>query len=247
MDNVFVLTFLNGLQIENTHTQINGWGCVFTSWYVSVLLWISLFFYFIVSNFGFKLLLLLLWIFIISGLYCSHYGLQTIVHHDVLRGLYSMSIGCVLGQIFFLYKEKALNAIIKVKTRIINTFFELGLLGYLLYAIITTKSHLAKIDIIFLFVLLMIFFIFKLGFLSKILDNNFSKLLGQYSYSIFLSHSVLMHVYKKFWYIEMNMQTFWTSIHGVVLSIIICVMFGVFVYYLVEKPSYSYLKRKYNL
>lgn len=247
MDNVFALFFLNGMHLADNHTEIQGWGSVFPSWYVSVLVWVSLLYFYIIKSFGFKTFNILAWFVVFVGLYCLNYKVNIVINRDVLKALSSMAIGCILGQLFLIYETKITTAIYSLKTKIFYTLVEGGILGYLIYCISTTKSHVGMTDIMFLFSILFVLFILKIGYVSKLLDNKLSKQLGAYSYSVYMTHAIWIHIYAKFWFTPQNTDTVWVSWGGVTLSVIICVVFGILTHYVVEKPATKFVKRKYNL
>ena len=214
MDNIFALFFLNGMQIASNHIEINGWGSVFPSWYVSVLVWVSLLYFYIIKNFGYKVLNVSLWFFVFLGLYVLNHNIVTAFPPDLIRGLSGVGIGCLLAQIFLLYKNyKNTHSGFTVNTtaKIFITFLEIALFGYMIYCLFTTKSHVGHTDIVFLFSILLMLFVSKIGYFSRFLDSNFSKFLGQYSYSIYMTHAILLHLYKKYWFIPGNVGNIWVS------------------------------------
>ncbi len=96
--------------------------------------------------------------------------------------------------------------------------------------------------IILVFTSLFILFLAQRGFLSRMLNNNICFQLGKYSFSAYMIQEIFFNIAKK--YIWPNPD--FGVIHHPVLSIfavifLICI-FGVIVYYIIEKPFYKIIK-----
>ena len=198
IDNLFSIFFLNGLNIANHHSPYGGLGNVHSSWYVSVLVFISMIFFSIIKKYGFKLFNLIIPVLIVLGLYWKSYNIKGAISFHLIRGIYAIGIGTVLGIFYLRYKDSINNVKLNISKRLILTLLEGGILAYLLYGIITTKSHLVMTDIIFLFVILFILFIIRGGYISELLNNDFSVKLGSYSYSIYITHNLWLDIFKKY-------------------------------------------------
>ena len=200
MDNLFSIFFINGISIVKHTSPFGGLGNVHSSWYISVLVFVSLFYFYIIKNYGLKLFNLVIPIIIILGLHVQSYHIKTVFSEGLIRGFVHIGIGILLGEFYLQYKD-TFNRCITEKIKIwLFTFLECGVFGYLLYGLITKKSHLQMTDLVFLFVILFILFIYRGGYLSRLLDNNLSVKLGSYAYSIYITHCLWLDIFKKYWF-----------------------------------------------
>lgn len=201
MDNIFSIFFLNGIQIVHHHSPFGGLGNVHDSWFVSVLFFVSLFYFYLKKNlkdnaFNFVIVGLSL-----LALYWQNENILTFFPLGALRGLSSIGIGCILGQIYVCNREKIKNFRINLFQKILITLMEGGILGYLLFGLMFSKKDRLEVpDLIFLFIVLFILFILKRGYISEFLDNNFSAIVGKYAYSIFITHTLLHDIFAKVYF-----------------------------------------------
>lgn len=249
MDNIFSLLFLNGIQIVKHSSPYLGTGNVHSSWFVSVLFWVSLLYFYIMKYFDRKIFHLLCAIIVYLGLYWKSYNLAIIIPSCCIRGLSSIALGCIIGQIYLSYREHIKNLYLNILSRILITCAELGIFGYLMFGLyFATKDRLVRTDLIFLFVVLFILFIFKKGYFSRLLENNFSVLIGSVSYSIFITHCFWLDIFKKYYFIP-NIVTFSqpkSILSAIAICTFVCTVFGIFTYYLIEKPAVKYLSKKFK-
>jgi peptidoglycan/LPS O-acetylase OafA/YrhL len=85
-------------------------------------------------------------------------------------------------------------------------------------------------------------FLAKKGFLTRFLDNKFSVFLGQFTFSIFVTHAFVI----KLWSICAHKNVFIVNPTITFLLVYVSiVLFGVLTYYLVEKPTSKYFKNKF--
>ena len=248
IENIFSIFFLNGIEIVKHKSQYGGYGNVHSSWYVSTLVCVSLFYFYIIKSWGMKLGNMVIFICILLGLYWLSYNVKTCMPYHFIRGSFSVGIGILLGELYIKYKNYLDLTIKGNAKKFFFTILETGIAGYLLYGIITTKSHLQMTDLVFLFVILFLLFIKKGGYLSRLLDNNLSVKLGSYSYSIYITHCLWLEVFKKYYFTPNIAKVYPQYINGggIVLCLTICIVFGIFTYYLVEKPCTKYLKKRFN-
>ena len=247
MDNIFSIFFLNGLMIVNHHSPYGGLGNDHSSWYVSVLVFVSFLYFTVIKNYGYKLLNTILPLLIVICLYWQSFEATKILPMFLIRGLYCVGIGILLGQFYLKYRKFLESPVKAIRAKVLLTLLEGGVIGYLFYGVITTKSHLMRTDLIFLFIVLFILFIKRGGFFSKVLDNNFSVKLGAYAYSIYITHNLWLDILKKYLFTPEIAQNHANYIGGgVIFAIIICVIFGCITYYLVERPCSKYLKERFK-
>lgn len=253
MEDIFTLLFINGLFITKHMTPFNGTGNMHATWFVSSLIFSSALYTYIIKNYGYKLLNLLLFFIIIIGLYSFSYRVPLVIPESVTRGLYGVGIGVLCGQIYIACRDK-IEAFQKIKSNFINIIFtlaELGIFFYLIFGLCFGKmDRLVLGDFIFLFIFIFFLFIFKIGYFSKLLNNNFSVELGKYAYAIFVTHCFWIEIFGKYWFTEKHYIQFKELIHFhpailfAYIPIIFSIVFGIITYYIVEKPAIKFLKLK---
>lgn len=201
MDNIFALFFLSGMHVAAHHSPAEL-GNIHSTWYVSVLFWISLLYFYLLKNWDRKYFNLIVPIIIFIGMYRWAHNLPTVCEFGVNRGLFGIGLGCMLGELYLKYKDKIENLNMSKISRILITFLEVGVFGYLCFGLaFSTKDRLVNTDLVFLFIILMGLFIIKQGLLSKMLENKFSVMLGSISYAIFVTHTFLLDVFNKYWFV----------------------------------------------
>lgn len=204
MDNIFALLFLNGLQIANHPSPFGGLGNIHSTWFISILFWVSLLYFYVLKKWDRKYFNLLLPIIIIMCLYYRSHNVQIafdIFNFNLIRGVGSISLGCILGLIFNSNIDKIKNITLNKCWKTIFTLAETGIFGYLIFGLFfATKDRLVYTDYIFLFVALFILFVLKQGYFSLLFENKFSVFLGKISYSIFVSHNLLLDIFQKYYF-----------------------------------------------
>lgn len=172
-----------------------------------------------------------------------------IVYHNilnigVLRSIAGVGMGCFIGQfyknIFNISFNLKFDKILKIFITFIEGFLFFIFIGVLL-GFITGHVHLMFITC---FVVLLMLFILKKGYISEFFDKDIWVLLGKYQYSIFILHYILFRIFnisiwKKFPYIVFNYPFL-----PIIFNCTLLIIFTVFTYHLVEEPCAKYLKDK---
>lgn len=250
LDNLLTLLGLNG----NGIALKAGNAGVF--WYVSAMLWILILFYYLLKNFDKKIVNLIIAILIyFSYVFLLHARngsignqLQTfnyIFNVGILRALGGIGIGYFIGEWYKNNKEKIKNLTLSLKTTLIITALELCCLYFIIYNLMLHKlRYNNQIIFIIVFATIIVLFLLNKGYISKALNNDFSVFLGKYTYSIYMTHTLIKEVFKNL--IWKYYLTF--GIAYPVLTIIIALssvlIIGVFTYHCVEKPAAEYIKQK---
>lgn len=223
------------------------------TWYVSVLFWCSLFYFYIIKYFEKKyidLFIPLIIIFCYSFLIHAYKGNITghtqsfdfIYNAGVLRGLAGLGLGIIIAKI---YSELGdLNNKISFYSKIIYSIAE----GVLLYFVINFTclkklSYYSNFIIIVAFAILFFLFLLNKGYISNLLNNRFLGYLGRYTYSIFIIHRFVQNTIKIY---VLPINTNFVSNHiyiTIFLVTLLCIIAGIITYYLIEKPSFNYLKK----
>ena len=243
-DNIFGLFMINNIGIT-TNIGINV-----QSWYISSLILVLLFYFYILKYFQrttvniiISLITLFCYSFLVhiqkgslTGEYTTYYYIFNV---GIMRALSGCGLGYIIGN--YLIGNKSLEKIYNIKYRILMGLFELIIITFLIYNMFLNRLDYSN-DMIYIlaFVFLFIIFIKNCGLLSYLFNNKFSQI-GKYSYSIFMSHRICFAILS---------VTLWKSdfvIHHnhltILSSIILAILFGIIIYYLIEKPFAKYLKQ----
>lgn len=230
-------------------------GCISGSWFVSVLVSVSTFYFYILKHFHKKITdLFIILITIIGYAFLIHVGnghiggniksVAYIFNLGIIRGLSGIGLGIIISNI--LKDLNINNSNHNFKNIFIFSYLEIYIFIFLFNNLTFHKlSYHNDIIIILAFTILFCLFILKKGLLSKTLDINFSAILGKYTYSIFLTHLFIIRIIN--FYIWKPHISF--VIHHQLLQIIIVIfstiLFGILTYHFVEKPFSDYFSKKY--
>ena len=164
----------------------------------------------------------------------------------ILRGLGGIGIGYFIGLFYKEYKYRINNAKLSKMTTIFINVLEIYLFSWSLYYLILHRiSCNNNIIFILYFTILFNLFLFKKGFFTKLLDNDFSVILGRYSYSIYSIHSFIFIVLRNTFWKNHKEFIFTYPMLNVIITIILVFVFAVLTYQFVEKPSAKYLNKKF--
>ena len=114
------------------------------------------------------------------------------------------------------------------------------IIGGMLLNVFRPKNQLLYIIV---FALTIILFLRREGFISRLFENSLWSKLSQYTYSIYICHLFIRALLKQHLYRKMPEFVINYPILNVVLAISLSCLFGVAVYYLVEKPAAKHLKK----
>lgn len=191
-DIILTLFFLNDVGLSNNSTG--------PAWFVSVLFF-SLVFYFILyknsrrltTTFSSANIITFVLIFFCYGCITQKYNGNLDLYKQygsILRGVAGLGVGIFLYNFYATHFPKIS---ISAKAFILYSCFELLLLSWILYTMLfCPKNWLNNYIFIIAFCALISLFLLKQGLLSQVLNNKFSTVLGRYSYSIFLTHELVL-------------------------------------------------------
>ena len=244
-DNMFV--FFNLQNCGLTFRHANN----FCTWFVSSLFWgMCFYFYFrkCINEKMFNLITACI-IFFCYGfwLHCkgaNFHNINYVFNIGMLRAFAGLGIGYFISMIYKDNLEYFKNLSLNIYQKIILTAGEIYLFCFVFrYTCLHKMNYDNPLLLILAFIGLFILFIIKKGYFSKILENNFSVFLGQFSYSIFITHFVVKDVWK---YTICTNYSKWVIVHpelNLILLYISILCFGVLTYYFVEKPCTKLLRK----
>lgn len=222
-------------------------------WFISVLFWVSLFYFYIAKIINKKYLNLTIWLLTIISLglklnYCNFNtgGHTTNIYYfiniGVLRGLYGIGIGYFISQ---LYKSGFLQKCSRNIEHIIS-FLEIYCIGFLTYFLLSTKVLPGKSGFLYIVIFSIIFYLFliKKGFVSKLFDNNLSVKLGAYSYAIYVMHPLITPIFNKYIYITANHTVMNHIKIFYIFEILLAIILGITIHHFFEKPINKLISSK---
>ena len=214
---VYMILGLSGTGLHNNLESINYLGHY---WFCSSLLWVLAFYFYLVKNFDIK-------------------------HVNLFRAMGGIGIGYLIGN----WYKSNLCKFESVKLNLIPKIFLSVLEFVCLYFVISNLTfHDVKCTNHFIFIIvymaLIILFLYKKGFVSRFLDKNIFVRLGKYTYSIFVTHFIVVNFlcrlyWKYFWNIS--------ALYVYPIIFIICILFGIITYHIIENPVIRYLNKKFPL
>ena len=249
-DNILALLCLNG-----TGLAINP-GNLGISWYVSTLLWVMGIYFYLFKHFKTEKVNLLIGA-VVLFCYCflmhangGNIGGNFKVYNYVfsaamLRGFAGIGVGYFIG---FWYKnnvEKIKNYIPDIKSKLLLTIMEFICLYFIINNLMLHKlKYNNQVIFIIAFAAIIILFLLRKGYISRILEidlwGNFSK----YTYSLYMTHSLLMNIIKTTIWKYYPEMVYAHPIFNFVFILIAIIIFGCLTYHFVEKPCTDYFKRK---
>jgi peptidoglycan/LPS O-acetylase OafA/YrhL len=180
-----------------------------------------------------------------------HFG-GHFLNYGIMRGLGGMGLGYFLAKAYRFYTERiiprsAMSVRRNFRITLGATLCEVCLIAFLIN---NTMFHNMKFSNDFIFVIAFIalfwMFLIRRGFISRLLDNNFSVFLGKYSYSIYVMHLTVISTAKFF--ISVPHPEF-AQAHpflNIIVIIVAAIVLGIITYHLVEKPAANYLAKKWR-
>jgi peptidoglycan/LPS O-acetylase OafA/YrhL len=224
--------------------------CSWHTWFVSVLFWVLIFYFQFIKVVDKRYHGFLIWLLVVAA-YSLYYNAGNfgtggnidnifyIFNIGVLRGFAGVGLGYFVYQ---LYEKDFLKNVSK-KMKLFLSFLEIYFFTYILYYAVFSKHLPAKTGFAFIIAFFILFYLFlvKQGILSNLLENNFSNILGKYSFSIYMMHPCAYILFRNIVH-----SSFLESHKSVYFFILVFsgVILGILVYYLFEKPIAKFIKSK---
>jgi|GEM_PF-5154134 len=224
------------------------------TWFVPVLFWGNIFYFcfrkHIHQKYSLPIISLVVYLCYCFVLNSNNHSLDVhtrnvsiIFNLGFLRGIAGIGLGYLLS-IYTSKREQNHNLL---KT-IVYSGIELLLLFFLFNKIFMYKkiSHLTDINMLFVFSGLVYFFTLNYGIVSKLLNKipwhkiakfNFSIYVMQFI-SIKLSEKLFQYLSLKYKILSGTHDLFW-------FTFIFCLLLGILIYYILEKPVYVFLSKKF--
>lgn len=159
-----------------------------------------------------------------------------------LRAIGGLGLGCLIGLYFKGNSEKVRDFTVSNIQKYLMTFAEGFLTLFVIWWMMIPHSSINNIVFVLCFTVLLILYIAKKGYVSQFFDKDIWVKLGQYQYSVYVVHYVIIKVLGlALW--KQNPE--FVNAHPVIPIVVmlgLTVVLGVFTYHFVEIPCANYLK-----
>lgn len=223
------------------------------TWYISALFWVSLFYFYISKIFDKKYLSLIIWLVVMLSYtaYMQFTSFLTGAHIETLYLFFNIGICKALASMglgYFIcmaYKNGFLQNVGNIGKVVISAV-EIYIIAFLTYSLIFADKLNCSSGMVFivLFAILFYLFLIKKGFISRFFENNISNTLGQWVYSIYCFHIIVLAIY--FRYVRINFYQV-LAMHPLiffVFEVLLATVLGIVMYYIFEKPVSKYVKKR---
>lgn len=236
----------------------SGWNIVTVgeTWFVSVLFWVSLFYYYLLKNFDKKIYILIIalltWFSYSFELHANVGGIRGvettwgyIFNSGILRGSGGIGLGFLIAYFIKDHLATYVKDDIEISSQLLITIgiIESFLLLFVIAIPLFIKNPFNNIIIVILaFTILFILFVLKRGFVSVFFNKKYWGWGGKYTFSIYLTHLIVIYSLKPFWDSNRDFVVD-HPVLNILLAIIFGCFFGIFVYHTIEVPGASLLKK----
>ncbi len=245
-ENFVALFFLDDALIANFPTN-NG-----AAWYINVMFWGYILYYCVLNlipaekrNYLVGLIVFFAYSILLNKMYLYNEpqiwneGILTIY---MIRGIAGMGLGYLFGNIYNSVSEEInYTRPGKVKS-LIFTIIEITTFIYLFkFSIIKYHAYGFPFMMI-LFIALFWLFIYKNGYLSRLLDNKFIYDIGKYCFSIYMMQDVMFYILERWLWHNTSFGVINYPVTNIIIGLISCILLGIITYYYIEKPSITIYK-----
>lgn len=251
-DNILTLFCLNGTPIVLKNANMH----IF--WYVSSMIWVLLFCFYLLKNYSirnvnFTIAILIFFSYAIilhlnNGNITTHNkAYLNLINIGMLRALGGIGIGYFIGNWYKENIELIKNLVLNFKQKLFITFIEFITLYFIINNLILHKPDFSnKFVFIIAFVVIICLFLIKQGFISRLLDNDWCVNLAKYTYSLYMTHYIIIDLLKgSIWKYHKD----FILIHpylNIVVPFILILFLGIFTYHFVEVPARNYINNFYT-
>lgn len=247
-DNILGLLCLNG-----TGLAFRG-GNLSIAWYVSTMLWVLGIYFYLFKHFKTEKMnpligavILFCYCFLIHARHGNIGGNFKVYNYvfsaAMMRGFAGIGVGYFIG---FWYKnnvEKFKNYIPDIKSKLFLTLIEFACLFFIIQNLMLHKlKYNNEIIFIIAFIMIIVLFLFQKGYISKFLEIDLWSKFSKYTYSLYMTHSLLMNILKETFWKDCPEFVYAHPLLNIVFTTILIVIFGCLTYHFIEKPCANYLK-----
>ena len=102
-----------------------------------------------------------------------------------------------------------------------------------------------QIIFVVVFTIIVPLFLFKQGYISKLLDNKICSIIARYTYSIFVTHNLIRVIYQNTILVKYQNLFLLHPVINLVVAILLVILLGMITYHLVEYPFMKFYNKKY--
>lgn len=242
---VYDLLFLNNIGITLSASNILG------SWFISVLVFVSLFYFYILKSFKKQhanliialctYLSFVLLVNLSQGTLAGHIKIyNNLFNAGLLRGLSCIGLGYFICQTYNFFTPIIQRQKDSFKSFILCSIIEIYLFAFTFNNLLFhNMSFNNKTILLISFSGLFFMFLINKGILSKLAGLEIFSKLSKYSLSIYLSHLFIYRFMKYYlWNLDINKYI------SAVITILAAIVFSILIYHFIELPSFKFLQRK---
>ena len=251
-ENILTLCGLSGTSL------VIKFGNMDIFWYVSAMLWTFILFYYLLKNYDKKhvnLFIAVLVFFCYSFLIHAKGGkinnnTQTfyyIFNVGMMRAFGGIGVGYFIAEWYKNNINQIKTYIVSFKQKICLSILEFMCIFFIINNLILHRPSF-KNDFLYIviFVITILLFLIRQGYISKWLENDFWLKLSKYTYSFYMTHLTIIDSLKgSLW----KYNTDWVYAHpvsNIVLTLSLVFILGIFTYHFIEKPATIYLSQKFD-
>ncbi len=244
-------SIFNVLMISNIGITLNS-GSIGGSWFLSVLLFSSLFYLCVIKYFKTRSMFIIgvityfsfvILVQLTNGALGGHIKTFYIIFNlGMIRGLACIGLGILLCSLYKQLKPAG-QKLFKINTFALVSLLEIYLLIFLINNLIFHQfSYNNKLILIIAFVILFWLFLLQRGLLSKMVAIDIFPKISRYTFSIYITH---LFVFRLLAYtlwkaqINVNLIAFFTFF--------ISIIFGILVYHIIELPCYKFMQKMLDI
>lgn len=246
--NIFTLLTINGVGLT---FKIGNSGQL---WFVSALLWSSIFYFYIIRNFDKKyvnIFIALITFFSYSLL--LHHGnghlhsfMENIYYAfnaGLLRAFGGLGIGYFVNMWYSkCFREESIQN--NIFQKVLITGLEIYLLSFLIWNLVLSQINYGN-DFIFIiyFVTLFCLFLIPQGFVSQCLDSNLSTIVGKYAYTMFIMHFLIFNFLNKALWLPHRNFVYEHPYFNIFITLFFVLIISILIYHLLEDPARKFLNK----
>lgn len=240
---ILVLFGLSGTALVSA---LGNYAHIGPFWYVSSMLWTFALYFYILKNYKLKNanFAIAVLTYMTACLFVRFRWDVAFFNNASLRGLCGIGIGYFISQWYKTYSNKLKFMQLSRTKTVFLTVLEFMCLYFIFNNLL---FHNLKFENNMIYILVfsfsIILFISKKGYISRLLDLKLWNYFSKYTFSIFLSHSLVILILNNLLWLKNKHFVDLHPLLSVSISWIIIITFGVLVYHFVEKPANIYIKK----
>lgn len=251
-NNILDLLFLNGTGI------VKKSGNLGVIWYIGALMWSMIFYFYILKNYEKKnvnLIIALITFFCYEFMINVNNGeiggnksvFYNFINMGMLRALGGVGIAYFIAEWYKNNIDKIRSLSLTIKNKLLVTCLEFACLYFIINNLMLHNLKFGN-DIIFIivFVVTIMLFLIKQGYISKLLDKLCLNTVSKYTYSFYITHTLILKILRGSFWKTHSEWIYANPVENVVYTFIGILILGIFTYHFVEAPCAKYLSNKFG-